>query len=163
MYHCNTWNLKRGPLPNTASKLVGDLRIPLELQGIMSGFTTRKPTSLEVNDKSGANRVHVWMTSEASWDPHSTNPGDIESTLWDSLPTPHTTPQLSPLQVRGLEQATNQSEAELMSFYCDLSPDATAKDPHPKLPTSVIQCISTITDTWTSAARDVGSYAPITQ
>jgi hypothetical protein len=105
---------------------VRDLHIPLQLNGIMSGFTTRKLTSLEVNDASGANGIHVWMTSEASWDPHSTNPGDIESTLWDSLPTPHTTSQLSPLQVRGLEQATNQSEAELMPFYCDLPPDPTA-------------------------------------
>ena len=60
---------------------VGDLHIPLELQGTMSGFTSRKPTTLEVTDKSGANGIHVYMTSDASWDPHSKQPANIESAL----------------------------------------------------------------------------------
>jgi hypothetical protein len=45
---------------------VGDLHIPLELKGVMLGFVSRKPTPLEVTDKSGANGIHVWMTLEAS-------------------------------------------------------------------------------------------------
>jgi hypothetical protein len=48
-----------------------------------------------------------------------------------------------------------------MPFYCDLPPDPTAKDPCPKLPTRVIQCISTITGAWASAALDVDSYAEV--
>jgi hypothetical protein len=67
--------------PNQHSIQVGDLHIPLELQDTMSGFTTQKPTSLEVTDKSGANGIHVYMTSDASWDPHSTQPANIETSL----------------------------------------------------------------------------------
>jgi hypothetical protein len=48
-----------------------------------------------------------------------------------------------------------------MPFYCDLPPDPTAIDPCPKLPTRVIQCISTFTDTRASAALDVDSYAEV--
>jgi hypothetical protein len=77
---------------------VGDLHIPLELKGVMLGFVSRKPTTLEVTNKSSANGVHVWMTLEAFWNPHSSNPNCIESTLRDSLPAPHATSQLSPLK-----------------------------------------------------------------
>ncbi|MGL5936357.1 MAG: hypothetical protein ACRCZI_12135, partial [Cetobacterium sp.] len=140
---------------------VGDLHIPLELRGTMSGFTTRKPTTLEVNDKSGDHGIHIYMTSDATWDPHSKQPADIKSNLWDSLPTPHSNSQLSPLQVRGLEQATDQSEAESMPFYCDLPPDPKAKDPSPRLPSPAVQCIAAITSTRSSAALDVDSYAEV--
>jgi hypothetical protein len=67
--------------PDQHSIQVGDLHIPLELQGTMSGFTTRKPTTLEVTDESGANGIHVYMTSNASWDPHSQQSVNIESSL----------------------------------------------------------------------------------
>jgi hypothetical protein len=31
------------------------------LNGTMSGFPTRKPTALEVQDNSGANGVHIYI------------------------------------------------------------------------------------------------------
>ena len=61
---------------------VGELHIPLELNGTMSSFPTHRPMALEVQDNSGANGVHIYMTSEAPWEPHSSLHGDIESTLW---------------------------------------------------------------------------------
>jgi hypothetical protein len=48
-----------------------------------------------------------------------------------------------------------------MPFYCNLPPHPSTKDPRLKLPTRVIQCISTITDTRASAALDVDSYAEV--
>ena len=138
---------------------VGDLLIPLELNGTMSGFPTRKPTALEVQDNSGANGVHIYMTSEAPWEPHSSLHGDIESTLWDSLNMPRSTSQLSPLQVRGLSEAEEQLEVEAMPFYCDLPPNPRAKDQCPRPPSTVYQCISSITATRASVALDVDSYA----
>ena len=89
---------------------VGDLHIPLELKGTMSGFISRKPTDQEIRDLTGASGVHVHLTSEASWEPHSLHYGEIESALRDSLPEPHNSYHLSPLQVRGLGDASEISD-----------------------------------------------------
>eukprot|EP00978_Attheya_sp_CCMP212_P014604 scaffold37338_cov31-Attheya_sp.AAC.1 len=43
-----------------------DVIIPLEMTGIMSGFSTRKPTELEIN-----NCTWLTMTSTQNWDPSS--------------------------------------------------------------------------------------------
>jgi hypothetical protein len=93
----------------------------------MFGFPTHKPTALEVQDNRGANGVHIYMTSDASWDPYNPLHDDIESTLWDSLNLSHSTTQLSPLQVRGLREAEDQLEVEAMPFHCNLPPNSWAK------------------------------------
>ena len=43
-----------------------DVIIPLEMNGIMSGFSTRKPTELEIN-----NCTWLTLTSTQTWDPSS--------------------------------------------------------------------------------------------
>ena len=83
---------------------VGELFIPLDLKGTMSGFPSRKPTLSEVQDTSGACGIHIHVTSEAAWDPHSLHHNEIESTLRDTLPQDHPHFLLSPLQVRGLSE-----------------------------------------------------------
>jgi hypothetical protein len=52
--------------PTSHSIQSGDLHIPLELKGTMSGFATRKPTLKEIQDTSGACGVHVHLTSDAT-------------------------------------------------------------------------------------------------
>ena len=84
-----------------------DLHIPLSLQGTMSGFTFRKPTWDEVNDKEQHSVTHVDMTSPAPWNPHSPTFADHEASIRQSIQPPFDlrTPshrQFSPLQVRGL-------------------------------------------------------------
>jgi hypothetical protein len=44
-----------------------DLRIPLELDGVISGVVTRQPTMAELDDLS----LHVELTSDLEWDPYS--------------------------------------------------------------------------------------------
>jgi hypothetical protein len=44
-----------------------NLRIPLQLDGIISGFTTRQPSMAELADISN----HVEMTSADDWNPDS--------------------------------------------------------------------------------------------
>lgn len=44
-----------------------DLRIPLSLDGIISGFETRQPTNVELDDVS----THVELSSPSEWNPHS--------------------------------------------------------------------------------------------
>jgi hypothetical protein len=47
--------------------LDSELRIPLELDGIISGFTTRAPTPAEL-DKT---ELHIEMLSDMPWNPNS--------------------------------------------------------------------------------------------
>ena len=44
-----------------------DLRIPLELDGIISGFTTRAPTPRELDNT----ELHIEMLSDMPWNPNS--------------------------------------------------------------------------------------------
>lgn len=52
------------------------LRIPLEMEGVVSYFTTRKPTDDEL-----ARCARLQMTSDMSWDPRSTHFGQTEQQL----------------------------------------------------------------------------------
>ena len=54
----------------------GTLRIPLEMEGVVSYFTSRKPTDEEV-----VRCTRLTMTSDASWDPRSTHFGQTETQL----------------------------------------------------------------------------------
>jgi hypothetical protein len=67
--------------PMQHSIQMGDLHIPLDQNATTSGFLSCKPTELDVRANSGSNGMHVYMTSDASWDPHSPLHQDIESTL----------------------------------------------------------------------------------
>ena len=44
-----------------------DIRLPLSLNGIISGLVTRQPTDEELEDFS----LHIKMTSSEEWDPYS--------------------------------------------------------------------------------------------
>jgi len=58
-----------------------DLHIPLQLQGTMSGFLSRKPTWDEVNDIDNHDVVHVHMTSPIEWEPRATDHADLEAAV----------------------------------------------------------------------------------
>ena len=51
-----------------------DLRIPLELDGVISGVVTRQPTMAELDDLS----LHVELTSDLEWDPYSPDFASVE-------------------------------------------------------------------------------------
>ena len=55
------------------------LHIPLEMDGVTSFFNVRRPTRAEVNDD--RNAIHVYMTSDTPWDPHSQQLGEEEAQL----------------------------------------------------------------------------------
>ena len=44
-----------------------DIRLPLSLNGIISGLVTRQPTDEKLEDFS----LHIQMTSSEEWDPYS--------------------------------------------------------------------------------------------
>lgn len=44
-----------------------DLEIPLQMRGVISGFTTREPTLQELDDLTS----HVELTSDEEWDPYA--------------------------------------------------------------------------------------------
>ena len=60
---------ERTPFSHTTSFPEKNLKIPMTLEGIMSGFTVRTPTWEEVNDTEENNVTHVHMTLETPWDP----------------------------------------------------------------------------------------------
>ena len=56
-----------------------EVHIPLELDGVISCFTVRKPTQAEVQDD--RNAIHVYMTSDSKWDPQDQQLAEEESQL----------------------------------------------------------------------------------
>ena len=94
----------------------GTLHIPMVLEGIMSGFTTRKPTWDEVNDKDEQETTHVQMTNTADWTPYSSTAAQEESTLRDAMNSDvdiriYESRQISPLHLRG--QCSGDMEDDL--------------------------------------------------
>ena len=61
------------------------LHIPLELNGIMSGFVVRVPTWDEIQDVEQHNVTHVHMTSSDPWVPSHSQYSKIEGTLRDQV------------------------------------------------------------------------------
>ena len=61
------------------------LHIPLMLQGTMSGFTVRKPTSDEIRDSNQDKVTYVHMTSDMEWKPHDDSFAAMEQALRDDL------------------------------------------------------------------------------
>ena len=61
------------------------LHIPLELNGIMSGFVVRLPTWEEIQDVEQQNVTHVHMTSNEPWSPTHSQYSKIEGTLRDTV------------------------------------------------------------------------------
>ena len=61
------------------------LHIPLTLEGTMSGFTVRKPTTAEIQDADQDRVVFVHMTSDMVWQPHSGDVAAAEQELRDNL------------------------------------------------------------------------------
>lgn len=59
-----------------------DLRIPLSLEGVISGFDTRQPTTAELDDIS----THVELSSSIEWNPHSTEFSTAENTAVTAQP-----------------------------------------------------------------------------
>ena len=57
------------------------LHIPMVLDGVMSGFTVRKPTWEEVTNTDLSNIHHVHMTSSQPWDPGAAAHSELEGTL----------------------------------------------------------------------------------
>ena len=45
------------------------MKIPFQIQGIMSGFTVRMPTDAELADKGEDMTTHINMTSTSDWEP----------------------------------------------------------------------------------------------
>ena len=61
------------------------LHIPLSLEGTMSGFTIRKPTTAEITDADPNKVVYVHMTSDAVWVPHDNSAAKVEQAFRDNL------------------------------------------------------------------------------
>ena len=60
-----------------------DLHIPLELNGVISGFPCRKPTKSEVTNESDVTHIH--LTSSNPWDPMDASSGDQEQAIRTAL------------------------------------------------------------------------------
>ena len=58
------------------------LHIPLSLEGTMSGFTVRKPTTAEIQE---GNAIYVHMTSDMEWKPHDGSVAAVEQALRDNI------------------------------------------------------------------------------
>jgi hypothetical protein len=58
-------------MPDSHSILCDDpvMQIPLEIEGIMSGFTVQIPTDTELNDKEQDFTTHINMTLTSEWGP----------------------------------------------------------------------------------------------
>ena len=96
----------RSPTTHSISTEDLQLHIPLELKGVMSGFETRKPTWKEVRDSQDNETIHVHMTNEAEWKPHSKTPAEEEAGLRAHLTNEYDiriyeSRQLSHLHLRG--------------------------------------------------------------
>jgi hypothetical protein len=61
-----------------------DLRIPLSLDGVISGFDTRQPTIAELQDIA----THVELSSAIEWNPHSTEFSQAERDATNVKPAP---------------------------------------------------------------------------
>ena len=77
-----------------------ELHIPLELEGTVSYFKTRKPTREEVLDPYST--THIYMTSDSPWEPSDISPGQNEASIRASLGTD------SPLRGRSLDGLTSR-------------------------------------------------------
>ena len=58
-----------------------DLFVPLEMDGVISYFESRKPTQDEID-----NCDHYWMTSEVEWNPHAARFAEDEDAMNDAVP-----------------------------------------------------------------------------
>jgi len=89
------------------------LHIPLELEGTTSSFLTRKPTLQEVQDSD--NYTHVYMTSEALWDPFNDALASSEENIRRSLdPPPEPSARgriLAPLSINAIHSRGRPSAA----------------------------------------------------
>ena len=105
--------------PDCHSILVDDpkLQIPLSLRGTMSGFTTRIPTTEEIEDTEQMNCFHVHMTSEAPWEPHDKTHRKLEASLREEMSSDYDlrvkeSRDIYPLQVRGQNAETVEMTVE---------------------------------------------------
>ena len=104
------------------------LIIPLSLEGTMSGFETRQPTWLEVQDTDGHTCTHVHMTSDAPWEPKDPTYKHIEDALRANLERDQelrlkVSRNLSRLQARGqVSGSADEDDSDLPM------PDADAYD-----------------------------------
>ena len=108
-----------------------DLTIPLSLRGVISGFTTRRPTEGEVDDLS----LHVELTSDVDWDPYAlTFSGDealhddawkerttLASVSTTALPTPTPCPCCQDSLDFGAVDPTHYYDRLVASLRCDHS------------------------------------------
>jgi hypothetical protein len=82
------------------------MKIPLEIEGFMSGFTVRIPTEAELKDKEQDFTTHVNKTSTTNWEPAEADFTVKEAALAASLSSDYVLchmqfRQLHPLQARG--------------------------------------------------------------
>ena len=82
------------------------LHIPLQLSGVMSGFTVRKPTWDEVCNLNHPTVTQVHMTTSAQWEPHNLDHSQLEGTLRSDLDRAIDPRHLSRIRVRGQVDAT---------------------------------------------------------
>ena len=79
------------------------LHIPMVLDGVMSGFTVRKPTWEEVTNTDLSHIHHVHMTSSQPWDPSAAAHSELEGTLRTDMA--YQEPRhISHIRVRGQDQ-----------------------------------------------------------
>jgi len=73
----------RKPIHHSIVVSSPDLHIPLQLEGTTSAFPVRKPTDDEV--RSDVDCIHVHMTSDSTWNPHSPEFAKDEAAIKQSL------------------------------------------------------------------------------
>ena len=61
------------------------LKIPFEIEGIMSGFTVRMPTDAEMADRGEELTTHINMTSTSDWEPAVPDFAEREAALAASI------------------------------------------------------------------------------
>jgi hypothetical protein len=97
---CDTPQQFDADSPHDISFPDSKLRIPREMEGVVSYFTSRRPTDDEI-----ANCTRLEMTSEAVWDPRSPHFGQTETQLRErgdsKVSMVSTTMQLSGTGMRG--------------------------------------------------------------
>ena len=130
---CSSFKRNKGHLTLTQS-LCDDpmMKIPLEIESIMSRFTVRIPTEAELNDKEQDFTTHLNMTSTTNWKPAEVDFTEKKAALTASLSSDYVMRHmqsrcLNPLQVRGQDWLT-PSDSDQLEFAALLEAESMAAD-----------------------------------
>ena len=104
-----------------------ELHIPLKLDGTTSYFDTRKPTDEEV--KGNANCIHIYMTSDAPWEPHDKSNHRSEEAIRATLDQHYTPPDRT---IRRIHSTRTSAAIDIDSYadalYCNISSTKTTSN-----------------------------------